>query len=70
MNIKQLKEKIANLPDDMEVIGKAGCESYDISVSAEVCHFEDELSSGFGSDVLLIGINHINDEDIVSGSIS
>ena len=73
MNIKELKEKIAHLPDDMEVYGIAGQTEqgggiYDHSPSVAVYEFEDEFS-GYEGTVLLICTNHNNDEDSCCGTM-
>ena len=73
MNIKELKEKISHLPDDMEVYGTGGITEqdgiiYDHSPTASVRNFEDELS-GYEAPVLLISSNHYNDEDACCGTM-
>ena len=73
MNIKELKEKIAHLPDDMEVYGTGGITEqgggiYDHSPTASVYNFEDEFS-GYEASVLLICSNHYNDEDSCCGTM-
>lgn len=73
MNIKELKEKIAHLPDDMEVYGTGGITEqggsiYDHSPTASVYDFEDEFS-GYEAPVLLICCNHDNDEDSCCGTM-
>ena len=73
MNIKELKEKIAHLPDDMEVYGESGQTEqgggiYDHSPSVAVYEFEDEFS-GYEGTVLLICTNHNIDEDSCCGTM-
>ena len=72
MNIKELKEKIAHLPDDMEVYGESGQTEqgggiYDHSPSAAVYNFDDDC--GIKSNILLISCNHHNDENSCCGTM-
>jgi hypothetical protein len=72
MNIKELKEKIAHLPDDLEVYGTAGKTEqgggiYDFAPRAAVYNFDDDC--GIKSNILLISCNHHNDENSCCGTM-